>query len=85
MSKRKENIRRYCDIISDLGTILKIKHGQVNHSNVGDILIHTAHRIKRTTWRGDENQSNKKIIDQIKRIAIRSFNNNLHINNEGKK
>ncbi len=86
MSKRKENIRRYCDMISSLGTILKIKQGKVNYDAVGDILIHTAHRIKRTTWRGDENRLNKKITDQIKRIAIRSFENKLtNVNIEGGK
>ena len=82
MSKRKENIRKICDDISAIGMLLKVKTGKVNCDVAGDILIKSAHRIKRTTWRGDENRLNKKITDQIKRIAIRSFNNNLHINNE---
>ena len=82
MSKRKENIRKICDDISAIGMLLKVKTGKVNCDVAGDILIKSAHRIKRTTWRGDENRLDKKITDQIKRIAIRSFNNNLHINNE---
>ncbi len=85
MSKRKENIRKICDDISAIGMLLKVKTGKLNCDVAGDILIKSAHRIKRTTWRGDENRLDKKITDQIKRIAIRSFNNNLNINNEVKR
>lgn len=53
MSRRKENIRKICDDISAIGMILKIKTGKVNYDAVADILIKSAHRIKRTTWRGE--------------------------------
>lgn len=53
MSKRKENIRKICDDISAIGMLLKVKTGKVNCDVAGDILIKSAHRIKRTTWRGE--------------------------------
>lgn len=53
MSRRKENVRKICDDISALGMLLKVKTGKVNYDVVGDILINSAHKIKRTTWRSD--------------------------------
>ena len=84
MSKRKNNIRKACDDISALGVLLMIKTGKVNYPAIGEILIKTAHRIKRTTWRGNENKLDKRITDDIKQIAMRSFKNdlsNIDVNN----
>ena len=85
MSRRKENIRKACDDISALGVLLMIKTGKVNYPAIGEILIKTAHRIKRTTWRGDETNLNKRITEDIKQIAMRSFKNdlsNIKLNND---
>lgn len=83
MSKRKENIRKACDEIDLLLDLLnkRVTPFHIVYRQIKDL----THRIKRTTWRGDENKLDKKITDDIKRIAMRSFNNdfsNVKLNND---
>ncbi|MBP9778620.1 MAG: hypothetical protein KBD25_05525 [Rickettsiaceae bacterium] len=82
MSRRKENIRKSCDSIrasvSDL--IRLVSHSpefKTYHTDSFNLIlskiVFESHRIKRTTWRNDENKLDNKITDEIIDIAMRSF------------
>lgn len=66
MSRRKRNIRALCDGIHGIALLLKAKSGKVNYPLAGDMLITLAHRIKRTTWRGNEKLSEHKATTRKK-------------------
>jgi len=81
MSRRKENIRKACDRIDD---IIFDCYELLPAQKRIELLILTR-RIKRTTWRNDENKLDKRITDDIKQIAMRSFKNdlsNIKLNND---
>lgn len=71
MSRRKENVRKMCEQIRAVAA----NSGMSNDNWVQ--IYRITHRIKRTTWRGDENKLDNKITDQIKQISMRIFTNNV--------
>lgn len=95
MSRRKENVRKSCDEIKRLTMetwkdIVNIRDS-IEYGRFVELAVKISkikrltHRIKRTTWRGDETNLNKRITDDIKQIAIRSFKNdlsNIKLNND---
>lgn len=84
MSRRKENVRKACNWIdATIDTAVKntdnlssLERVRMMNALLNSIKTYT-HRIKRTTWRNDENKLDKKITDEIKQIALRSFKNDL--------
>lgn len=66
MSRRKKNIRKACDDIHGIGLLLKANIGKVNYPLAGEMIIILAHRIKRTTWRGNEKLSEHKATTRKK-------------------
>lgn len=59
MSRVYKNIRKTCDDISTIGNYLTMDDLIVQPKVLGKLLKNYAHKIKRTTWRGNTKKSIK--------------------------